>query len=457
MNENLHSPCASIHLYCDRNVQSPYSIKRHKMKLLRCLFIVFLLFSLTSCAGMKESSPEVNSANSEFLETQADQKPFKYTITTDVQSRRDLITIHVLLNDDETACSGENCKQEKFDLDCDGNGEYDLIGVDSTQLECSYPRNSGKHQIWIRGDIRNIKLCPKEEPVVSVDDWGNIRWETMDKFASRCTLLNVLPDVPPDLSKVKSMRAMFMYASSFNQPLESWDVSNVTNMEFMFDEATSFNQPLEKWDVSHVTDMTFMFKNAVAFNQPIAKWNVSNVTSMWQMFGFAAAFNQPLNDWDVSHVTSMEGMFGGAVAFNQPLDKWNVSNVTTMRGMFVGAAAFNQPLNDWDVSHVTNMEGMFAQTSQFNQPLDKWNVSNVKNMDIMFAKAESFDQPLDSWDVSQVENMDLMFENASSFSHYPKTWGVPEGQNSPMFRGTKIKQQVRENDEWSPFDVRLPK
>jgi hypothetical protein len=40
------------------------------------------------------------------------------------------------------------------------------------------------------------------------------------------------------------MQGMFGKATSFNQPLGSWDVGNVENMDGMFAEATSFNQPI---------------------------------------------------------------------------------------------------------------------------------------------------------------------------------------------------------------------
>ena len=43
-----------------------------------------------------------------------------------------------------------------------------------------------------------------------------------------------------------------------------------------------------------------MFLNATSFNQPLNSWNVSNVRNMHQMFAGASSFNQPLNNWNVS-------------------------------------------------------------------------------------------------------------------------------------------------------------
>lgn len=47
--------------------------------------------------------------------------------------------------------------------------------------------------------------------------------------------------------------------------IENWDVSKVTDMSCMFAQATSFNQPLNSWDISNVKLKTRMFEGAEAY------------------------------------------------------------------------------------------------------------------------------------------------------------------------------------------------
>jgi surface protein len=98
------------------------------------------------------------------------------------------------------------------------------------------------------------------------------------------------------------MIQMFLGATSFNQPIGSWDVSNVINLGVMFYGATSFNQPIENWDVSNVTSLGAMFYGATSFNQPIGNWDVSSVDNMNSMFEGAHSFNQDLSTWCVINV-----------------------------------------------------------------------------------------------------------------------------------------------------------
>ena len=357
---------------------------------------------------------------------------------------------------------------------------------------------AGNHTVSVSGGLERINPAVLTDPhkLVSIDQWGDIRWTSMNSAFDGATNMVYRATDAPDLSGVTDMSFMFHLASSFNGNISGWNVSSVTDMSGMFQHATSFNQPLDGWDVSRVTLMISMFQDARSFNQPLNGWNVSSVTNMNHMFRDVPRFNQHLDSWDVSKVVHMNSMFRGAAsfngnvsgwdvgrvtdmsrmfqenpeigdsAFNQPLDSWNVSSVsdmsymfwgasfnrplnswnvskvTTMHNMFSGATSFNQPLNDWDVSKVTAMNSMFIN-SAFNQPLDSWNVSRVTNMHNMFAST-FFNQSLDSWDVSKVTDMSSMFHRASNFNQPLDSWDVSRvADMSSMFdRASNFNQPL---------------
>ncbi len=269
----------------------------------------------------------------------------------------------------------------RFDLDCEGDGEYEYQGVTEMQ-KCVYPCATGatEHHIWLRGEIPSIVLCDPEEKgelkpdhsgqvILSVDDWGDIEWKSMSHFASRCVALNALPADPPNLSHVTDMSYMFQ-GSRINVPLEKWDVSHVTDMSGLFKDNKSFNQPLESWDVSHVEKMSYMFNGTEAFNQPLNQWKTSGVKEMGGMFAESHAFNQPLDKWNTSQVESMDGMFSGAKAFNQPLDAWDISKVCYIEGMFENASAFNHYPSKWILPH-SGWRPVKGDPLQGNEPMFK--------------------------------------------------------------------------------------
>jgi surface protein len=285
--------------------------------------------------------------------------------------------------------------------------------------------------------------------LIDIEQWGTIKWSSMENAFANCSNMIMSATDIPDLSLVSSMSGMFTnallfnqpigtwntsnvvnmsgmfyLASSFNQPIGSWNTSNVTNMASMFGGATSFNQPIGSWNTSNVTDMSEMFFQATSFNQPIGSWNTSNVTDMYEMFFQATSFNQPIGSWNTSNVTVMSSMFLGATSFNQPIGSWNTSNVNSMLTMFAYATSFNQPLGTWNTSNVTNMNGMFWYATSFNQPIDSWNTGNVLYMIGMFDSATSFNQPIGSWNTSNVINMIDMFESATSFNQPIGSWNT---------------------------------
>ena len=321
----------------------------------------------------------------------------------------------------------------------------------STPVDHTY-NTAGDYTVQITGGLERFHLDgqqPNAGRLISIDQWGDTRWTTMDAaFDGATNMVYRATDTPDlglvsdmsrmfagaaafdgdlsswDVSKVTNMESMFRGASSFNQPLNNWNVSSVTDMTGMFYYASSFNQPLNSWDVSSVSDMGSMFYEVTDFNQPLNAWDVSSVTDMAEMFSGASSFNQPLNSWDVSKVTNMVSMFRSASSFNQPLNSWNVSSVRDMVSMFFGATSFDGTLSDWNVSLVSDMGSMFDGASSFNQTLNNWNVSSVTDMIGMFDGASSFDQPLNNWNVSSVTDMTGMFEGATDFNQPLNAWDV---------------------------------
>ena len=263
---------------------------------------------------------------------------------------------------------------------------YSTAGDYTVKISGDFPHFDG---VQLNGNIHTHDL-------LSVEQWGNIQWESMLNAFRGCSRLQINASDVPDLSNVTDFSNIFRSSNVNSASLNNWDVSNVTNMHGAF-KTSEFDQLLDNWDVSNVTDMSYMFSSS-HFNQPINNWDVSNVSNMEYMFYVSVYFNQPLDNWDVSSVTNMQVMFDNS-GFNQPINNWDVSNVTDMSNMFAVANEFNQPLNNWDVSNVTDMRNMFRSNISFNQPLNNWDVSSVtgNGFDDMFRNSV-FNQDLSSWD-----------------------------------------------------------
>lgn len=280
-------------------------------------------------------------------------EPFVFTI----EVLGDNINYPIKINTSESA-------NVSYSVDCDNDNIYELYNQ-TTDAVCHFD-TKGNKTIKIIGDLPGILLSDSNDyQVMTIDQWGKIFWKTMEKFSTDCTKLTIAASDAPDLSKVKSLKAMFHGAKAMNSPINHWNVSSIEDMSEMFYEATIFNQPLNWWDTSHVKTMDSMFNKAGSFNQDISSWDVSSVTIMTSMFKEAVSFNQPLNSWNVSHVKAMDMMFSGASAFNMPLDQWNVENVENIEYLFFFATSFLQSLHTWKLKKVKSVYGMFSGDNEF--------------------------------------------------------------------------------------------
>ena len=303
----------------------------------------------------------------------------------------------------------------------DGSTSTDVTG-DQTHTYGT----AGTYTVGISGDFTRIYLNgdANAAKLQSIDQWGDIRWESMEFAFKGASSMAYRAADSPDLSDITSMRDMFRDASSFNGDLSSWDVSSVTSMIGTFQGAASFNGDISAWDVSGANDMRYMFRDATSFNQDISSWDVSSAVAMTSMFNGASSFNQDISSWDVSGANDMRYMFYGASSFNGDISGWDVSSVTTMVDMFRGASSFNGDISGWDVSSVTSTAGMFYQAASFNGDISGWDVSSVVSTADMFYGASSFNGDISGWDIPSVTSTAGMFAYASSFNGDISDWDV---------------------------------
>ncbi|MDG1572005.1 BspA family leucine-rich repeat surface protein [Robiginitalea sp. M366] len=337
---------------------------------------------------------------------------------------------------------------ETYNYDIDwGDGSSDSGVTGSITHTYATP---GTYQVSISGAFPRIYFnydgieanIGDKDKILSVDQWGDIAWTSMESAFNGCSNLDVLAADSPDLSQVTSLFGMFYLCSSLQgtTAFASWDVSNVSRFEAMFRGATLFNQNIGSWNMSGAQNLVCMFCDAINFNQPIGSWDVSGVTNMNSLFQGATNFNQPIGGWNTAQVTRMSNVFARATFFNQPIGGWDVSQVTDMQGMFLGAISFDQPLGTWNTGQVTNMAEMFFDALIFNQDIGNWDVSQVTQMFSMFEGAMDFDQSLGNWDISQVTTMERMFfNNAISGAEYDQTligwYQLPNAPQGIVFDG----------------------
>ena len=388
----------------------------------------------------------------------------------------------------DTLGDGYNYSIEWGDGESDENVQGDIVhtyeneGIYVVRISGDFPQLYMESVTEVTDDlgfVTGISYASDNQKLVSVEQWGTIRWKSMNS-AFRSTNVQFNADDNPylfdvanmshafacdsnnnnsqfftcsvptnlngwDVSNVNNMEGLFSH-SNFNSDLSGWDVSSVTNMARMFASAGFFNQDITEWNVAQVTNMEQMFENATVFNQDLSDWNVANVTKMGYMFAKAASFNQDISQWDVSSVQDMSGMFlcerTFDCRFNQDISEWNVSSVLRMSEMFAGATGFAQNIGDWNVAKVTDMSKMFFANDTFNQDIGSWDVSSVTNMNNMFFGAKAFNQNISEWNVSKVANMSYMFASATSFNQAIGQWETTALTNTSfMFRDAEAFNQ----------------
>jgi surface protein len=271
---------------------------------------------------------------------------------------------------------GEEISDFDFVIDW-GDGTIEKFsGLDDPDPSHTYA-SADTHTVSITGIFPHMDPVEegKLDQLVSLESWGTIEWEKMDRmFAWGINMEYNATDVP-DLSKVTDVRGMFFNTPKFNGDLSDWDVSNVQRMESMFFKAVSFNSDISSWNVSNVTNMQSMFSEASSFNADISDWEVSKVTNMARMFREASSFNQDLSGWDVDQVTDMGGMFHNATAFDQDLGDWNITSVEILsdppfgflRGTNLSIANYDSLLIKWSQKNLPSNLTMDVDSTYYSR------------------------------------------------------------------------------------------
>lgn len=235
-----------------------------------------------------------------------------------------------------------------------------------------------------------------------------------------------------------NMTGMFRNAASFvgagiGHATNGWQTNNVTNMSHMFNGASTFNQPIGTWNVGRVVKFIGTFAAATDFNADLGPWRPVAADDMSHMFEGATDFvGTNLGDWgtSVANVKNFTFMFDSSGLTVVDLSAWTPTSATNMSFMFQGAANFvGTNLGGWDtdIANVENFGGMFSGATNFAADLSAWTPTAATDMHAMFNAATSFvGTNLGAWGdhVQNVEQFASMFAGATDFTGAPAAPGT---------------------------------
>lgn len=225
-----------------------------------------------------------------------------------------------------------------------------------------YPA-AGEYTVSVTGVFPAIRVSgvyENEDNIVSVEQWGTIKWETFEQAfeANQFTPvpLKINAKDAPDLSGVTNFTTLFKWSGLTDPDLNSWDVSTITHFDQTFFLARSFNGKIDQWNPRNGQVFTNMFYGADSFNQDISGWDMTSAIDLSYMFAETKLFNQPIGNWQFENLVNLNGMFFNAKAFDQSLANWDISKVGSMEGVFDGSgmsqANYDATLIGWASQNV---------------------------------------------------------------------------------------------------------
>ncbi len=302
-----------------------------------------------------------------------------------------------------------------YSYQVDWNNDGDFLDADEAILHTDDVTHdfgsAGIYTIRISGRFPRIYFNNggDKEKILSIDQWGSIRWKSMGRAFYGAKNLTVTASDTPDFSATTDMQYMFNGATLANPDTTHWDTSQVTNMRYMFARTANATPNTVYWDTSKVTNMSYMFYLAKAANPDTSRWNTSRVTSMRSMFRGALQATPDTTGWNTSEVTDMALMFRDTPLANPDTSNWDISRVKDLSNMFYKALSAAPDTSRWNTVSVTDMRYLFAWTASAAPDTSNWNTDSVTKMQYMFYKASAANPDVTRWHIANVTDMRAMF------------------------------------------------
>jgi len=338
--------------------------------------------------------------------------------------------------------NGDGVSDYDFTIDW-GDGTVEIYSGNEPTVSHTYA-SAGDYVVLIGGTFPYFAGDETDlSGLISIDQWGNIAWESMeDMFYQATNLVTYSATDTPDLSGVSSLRGMFAFTDLSTADLSGWDVSTVTNFFAMFSGVASFDGDLSDWVFSadpytEANGLNFngMFNLASSFTGTgLGTWDVSNADSLATMFADATSFDADLSGWDISNVKDMFLMADGTglstVNYTSMLTAWSVLSVQNNVDLGVGETTYTitglparEALVDtygWTISDGGLTAGALSLSTTEVSPIDT-TVTDTLWMDLTIDGVVATDAITPSWILTPAAGMSA--SGSPVFNEDRQQWG----------------------------------